>query len=166
MLLPRSVSLALPAAAPCAATMRVLSNRCPGDLMISIAALANHQVRLAKRPVGTPTRDNWTFTIEPVQEPGAGGVFIKTLALSLDPAMRGWMNDAKSYIPPMGIGEVMRAGGIGKVIASSNPAFAARDLVSANLSVQEYCAIAPGKMKSSGMFKIDTRLGSIGQWMN
>src|SRR6185369_12381875 len=70
-------------------------NRCPGDLMTSIATLANHQVRLAKRPVGTPTRDNWTFTTEPVQEPGAGGVLIKTLALSLDPAMRGWMNDAK-----------------------------------------------------------------------
>jgi NADPH-dependent curcumin reductase CurA len=43
------------------------------------------------------------------------------LALSLDPAMRGWMNEGKSYIPPVGIGEVMRAGGVGKVIASKNP---------------------------------------------
>src|SRR6185369_8587483 len=142
------------------------SNRFPGDLMSTIATLANHQVRLAQRPIGAPTRDNWSFTTEPVQEPAAGGVLIKTLALSLDPAMRGWMNDTKSYIPPVGIGEVMRAGGIGKVIASSNPAFAAGDLVSANLGVQEYCAIAPAEMKSSGMFKIDTRLGSIGQWMN
>ena len=134
--------------------------------MTSIAPLANHQVRLAARPIGTPTRDNWTFTTEPVQEPGAGGVLIKTLALSLDPAMRGWMNDAKSYIPPVGIGEVMRAGGIGKVVASNNPAFAAGDLVSANLGVQEYCAVAQDEIKRSGMFKIDPRLGSIGQWMN
>jgi NADPH-dependent curcumin reductase len=134
--------------------------------MSSIANLANHQVRLAKRPIGTPTRDNWAFTTEPVPEPGAGGVVIKTLALSLDPAMRGWMNDAKSYIPPVGIGEVMRAVGIGKVIASNNPAFATGDLVSANLGVQEYCAVAEDEIKRSGMFKIDSRLGSIKQWLN
>ena len=73
-------------------------------------ALSNHQIRLAARPVGTPTRDNWSFTSEPVADPDSGGVLVKTLYLSLDPAMRGWMNDAKSYIPPVGIGEVMRAG--------------------------------------------------------
>ena len=106
--------------------------------MSAITTLTNHQVRLAKRPVGTPTRENWSFTAEPVAEPAAGGVLVKTLALSLDPAMRGWMNDAKSYIPPVGIGEVMRAGGIGKVIASQNPKYAVGDLVSAGLGVQEY----------------------------
>jgi hypothetical protein len=47
-----------------------------------------------------------------VAEPAEGGVLVKTLALSLDPAMRGWMNEGKSYIPPVGIGEVMRAGGV------------------------------------------------------
>ena len=72
---------------------------------MNIASLTNHQVRLAQRPVGLPTRENWTFTTEPVAEPAEGGVLVKTLALSLDPAMRGWMNDAKSYIPPVGIGE-------------------------------------------------------------
>src|ERR1700741_623243 len=100
--------------------------------MSDLSSLTNHQVRLAKRPTGTPTRENWSFTSEPVTEPAAGGVLVKTLALSLDPAMRGWMNDAKSYIPPVGIGEVMRAGCIGKVISSSNPAFATGDLVSPN----------------------------------
>ena len=72
------------------------------------------QIRLAARPVGLPTADNWQFTTEPVAEPEAGGVLVKTQALSLDPAMRGWMNEGKSYIPPVGIGEVMRALGIGK----------------------------------------------------
>jgi NADPH-dependent curcumin reductase len=134
--------------------------------MSAIATLTNHQVRLAKRPVGVPTRDNWSFTSEPVQEPSAGGVLVKTLALSLDPAMRGWMNDAKSYIPPVGIDEVMRAGGIGKVIASQNPKFAVGDLVSAGLGVQEYMLVAEDQIKRSGMFRIDPRLGTPNQWLN
>jgi len=134
--------------------------------MSAITTLTNHQVRLAKRPVGTPTRENWSFTTEPVAEPAAGGVLIKTLALSLDPAMRGWMNDAKSYIPPVGIGEVMRAGGIGKVIASQNTKYTVGDLVSAGLGVQEYMLVAEDQIKRNGMFKIDPRLGSNTQWLN
>jgi len=134
--------------------------------MSSTVTFANHQVRLASRPIGASTRDNWTFTTEPVQPPSAGGVLVKTLALSLDPAMRGWMNDAKSYIPPVGIGEVMRAGGIGKVVASSNPQFAVGDLVSAALGVQEYLSVGQDEIKRASMFKIDPRLGSIGQWLN
>ncbi|NPC55402.1 NADP-dependent oxidoreductase [Caenimonas soli] len=134
--------------------------------MSAITTLTNHQVRLAKRPTGTPTREDWSFTTEPVAEPAAGGVLVKTLALSLDPAMRGWMNDAKSYIPPVGIGEVMRAGGIGKVIASQNPQYAVGDLVSAGLGIQEYLALAEDQIKRNGMFKIDPRMGSITQWLN
>ena len=96
------------------------------------------------RPVGLPTRADWRFTEEAVAEPEAGGVLVKTLALSLDPAMRGWMNEGKSYIAPVGIGDVMRAGGIGVVVASKNPAFAAGDTVSAMLNVQDYCLIPRG----------------------
>ncbi len=128
--------------------------------------LVNHQVRLAARPVGTPTRDNWSFTTEPVAEPGPGGVLVRTLYLSLDPAMRGWMNDAKSYIAPVGIGEVMRAGGIGIVVASNNPAFAVGDHVNAGLGVQEYCLIPESQIKASGLFKVDPRVGSLTQWLN
>src|SRR3978361_2341753 len=98
--------------------------------MTSLASLTNHQVRLKARPNGFPTRDGWDFTTEPVVEPAEGGVLVRTLAVSLDPAMRGWMNDGKSYIAPVGIGEVMRAGGIGEVIASKNPAFKVGDVVS------------------------------------
>src|SRR5215212_6926443 len=109
--------------------------------MSTIAALTNHQTRLAARPNGMPKRSDWQFTTEPVAEPAEGGVLVKTLALSLDPAMRGWMNEGKSYIPPVGIGEVMRAGGIGTVIASKNAAFALGDTVSCTPGVQEYCLI-------------------------
>jgi NADPH-dependent curcumin reductase CurA len=134
--------------------------------MSTLANLANHQVRLARRPVGLPTRDDWSFTTEPVAEPGEGDVLVKTLSLSLDPAMRGWMNDAKSYIPPVGIGEVMRAGGIGRVIASRNPRFAQGDIVSAALGVQSYATLAEADFKRASLFKIDTRLGTPGQWLN
>ncbi|MGQ2980145.1 MAG: NADP-dependent oxidoreductase [Polaromonas sp.] len=133
--------------------------------MSTITSLSNHQVRLASRPVGLPTRDNWKFTTEPVAEPGPGGVLVKTLCLSLDPAMRGWMNEGKSYIPPVEIGAVMRAGGVGQVIASNNPAFAVGDYVNAGLDVQEYCLIPEEQIKRSGMFKIDARLG-LTSWLN
>ena len=133
--------------------------------MTTAASTANHQVRLASRPTGLPTRANWQFTEEPVQAPGPGGVLVKTLYLSLDPAMRGWMNEGKSYIPPVEIGAVMRAGGVGKVIASNNAAFAVGDYVNAGLDVQEYCLIPEEQIKRSGMFKIDARLG-LTSWLN
>jgi NADPH-dependent curcumin reductase len=135
-------------------------------MSVTSVATTNHQIRLAQRPVGTPGRECWSFTEEPVQQPGDGGVLVKTLYLSLDPAMRGWMNEGKSYIPPVGIGEVMRAGGVGVVVASNNPAFAVGDFVNAGLGVQEYCLIPADQIKRNGIFKIDLRAGSATQWLN
>ncbi len=132
----------------------------------SLASLVNHQLRLASRPVGRPTAENWQFTTEPVAEPGAGGVLVKTLALSLDPAMRGWMNEGKSYIPPVAIGEVMRAGGVGVVVASNNPAFAVGDHVVGGPGVQEYFSVAGEQIKRSGLARIDLGLGTLTQWLN
>ena len=132
----------------------------------ALAAATNHQVRLAARPVGLPTAADWQFTAEPVAEPAEGGVLIKTLALSLDPAMRGWMNEGKSYIPPVGIGEVMRAGGIGVVVASRHPAFAVGEHVTCSPGVQAYCLIPADQIKRSGLAKIDLALGSVTQWLN
>ena len=134
--------------------------------MTTLAALTNHQIRLAARPNGLPTREGWNFTTEPVTGPDDGGVLIKTLAISLDPAMRGWMNEGKSYIPPVGIGEVMRAGGIGEVIASKNAAFAVGDIVGCSPGTQAYCLVPGTELKRSGVFKIDLRLGTQTQWLN
>jgi len=133
--------------------------------MTTLTALKNHQVRLASRPVGLPTRANWSFTEEAVAAPGPGGVLVKTLYLSLDPAMRGWMNEGKSYIPPVEIGAVMRASGVGQVIASNNPDFAVGDYVNAGLDVQEYCLIAQENIKRSGIFKVGPSLG-LTTWTN
>lgn len=133
---------------------------------MSLANLTNHQIRLAARPVGMVKPTDWSNTTEAVAEPADGGITVKTLALSLDPAMRGWMNEGKSYIPPVGIGEVMRAGGIGKVIASKNDKYAVGDVVSCTPGVQEYITIAKDDMKRNGLFKIDLRLGTPTQWLN
>ena len=129
-------------------------------------ALINHQIRLAARPVGNPKRSDWNFSEEAVGEPGPGGVLVKVLQLSLDPAMRGWMNEGKSYIPPVGIGEVMRAGGVGKVAASNNSGFATGDYVAGGFGVQEYCMVPEARLKHVGLAKIDLRMGSLPQWLN
>jgi NADPH-dependent curcumin reductase len=134
--------------------------------MTTLATLVNHQVRLATRPTGLPSDDNWQFTEEPVAEPAEGGLLVKVLALSLDPAMRGWMNEGKSYIPPVGLGEVMRSGGIGVVIASKHPGYQVGDKVTGGPGVQEYWNIAPDQFKHSGLARIDTRLGTVSQWLN
>ena len=115
--------------------------------------LTNRQFLLAKRPVGAATRDTFTYQEIPVGQPGEGQILVKNEYLSLDPAMRGWMNEGKSYIPPVGLGEVMRALGVGKVIASSHPDFSVGDYVNGALAVQDYFLGAP-----RGFYKIDPTL--------
>jgi NADPH-dependent curcumin reductase len=134
--------------------------------MSALAALANPQIRLASRPVGLPRDSDWRFTTEPVAEPGAGGVVVAVDYLSLDPAMRGWMSDARSYIRPVALGEVMRAGGVGSVIASRNPGFATGDAVSGVFGVQAYCTLQPDEFAARALAKIDLALATPTQWLN
>src|SRR5687767_7107893 len=114
---------------------------------MTLESLVNDQIRLASRPVGLPTAANWNHTREPVAEPGDGGVVVETTYLSLDPAMRGWMNEGKSYIPPVGLGEVMRAGGVGRVVASKNSAFAVGAAVGGMFGVQRYPSFTAEQVK-------------------
>lgn len=103
--------------------------------------MINHQFRLAARPKGLPKRTDWNFVEEPVKQPNEGEVLVKVLYLSLDPAMRGWMNEGKSYVAPVQIGEVMRAGGVGEVLASRHGDFKAGDHVQGTLGIQEYATL-------------------------
>ena len=132
----------------------------------TLTSIVNHQVRLAARPVGLASAADWQFTDEPVTEPAEGGVLVQVLALSLDPAMRGWMNEGKSYIPPVAIGEVMRAGGVGTVVASRHPGFAAGDAVSGIPGVQQYWSVTGDAIQRGALSKIDLALGSATQWLN
>jgi NADPH-dependent curcumin reductase len=116
----------------------------------------NHQFQLAARPVGLPKSEDWRYVEEPIPQPGDGEVLVKILYISLDPAMRGWMNDSRSYIAPVGIGDVMRALGAGEVIASNHPDVAVGDHVTGLLGVQEY-TVAHG----AAVLKVDTRLADL-----
>ena len=118
--------------------------------------LTNRQFLLAKRPVGAATRDTFTFQQVPVVQPKDGQILVKNEYLSLDPAMRGWMNEGKSYIPPVALGEVMRALGVGKVIASAHPGFAVGDYVNGALGVQDYYTGEP-----RGFYKVDPKLVAL-----
>ena len=116
----------------------------------------NRQFRLDARPVGMLKASDWEYTEEALPEPADGEVLVKILYISLDPAMRGWCNEGRSYIPPVGIGDVMRALAAGEVIASKHPDFAAGDHVTGLLGVQEY-AVANG----AALVKVDTALAPL-----
>jgi len=104
--------------------------------------LVNTQCRLAARPVGLPKRSDWEIVEEPAAEPGDGEVLVEVQFISVDPAMRGWMNAGRSYVPAVEIGEVMRAGGIGEVVESRDPAYAVGDHVYGTLGVQRFGVVA------------------------
>ena len=116
-------------------------------------SLTNHQVRLAARPSGLPRATDWELTSGPAPAPGPGQFTVAVSHISVDPAMRGWMNAGASYVPPVEIGAVMRAGGVGTVTASEHPGFAVGDDVYGVFGVQEH-AVSDGQ----GVIKIDTAL--------
>ena len=117
--------------------------------------LTNVQCRLAARPVGLPKASDWDFVEEPAREPEEGEFRVQVEYLSVDPAMRSWMNAGRSYVPPVEVGEVMRAGGIGRVIDSRHPDYAVGDLVYGVFGVQRY-AVSRGR----GVTRVDTALAT------
>ena len=98
----------------------------------------NHQFRLAARPEAMVGPEHFDYVEEPLPELADGQVLVKNAYISLDPAMRGWMAEGRSYIPPVQIGEVMRAGTVGEVLESKGQKLAVGDRVSGWLGVQEY----------------------------
>ncbi|MFL5822141.1 MAG: NADP-dependent oxidoreductase [Solirubrobacteraceae bacterium] len=104
--------------------------------------LTNRQVRLANRPTGLPDRDTWEETEEQVAEPGDGEAAVEVLYASLDPAMRTWLNEGESYVPPVQMGEVMRALGVGRVISSNDPSLGEGDHVTGLLGIQRYAVMS------------------------
>ncbi len=124
----------------------------------------NHQFRLAARPDAMVGPEHFDYVEEPLPELTDGQVLIKTSYISLDPAMRGWMSEGRSYIPPVQIGEVMRAGTVGEVVESKGQKFAVGDHVTGWLGVQEYAV-----SDENAVFKVDageipltTYLGALG----
>ena len=114
----------------------------------------NKKLILKERPVGMPTAATWELITEDIPKAGDGEIVIKTHYISLDPAMRGWMNDVKSYLPPVALNDVMRSGTIGEVIESNNhPKFKVGDVLSGWGGVQQYI-----KTDGDRHFKVDTSM--------
>jgi NADPH-dependent curcumin reductase CurA len=129
--------------------------------MEDVMSYENRQFRLAARPVGLPKASDWDFVTEPARAPAQGEALIGVEYLSLDPAMRGWMNEGKSYIPPVKIGEVMRALGVGRVLESKAEGFAAGDHVSGPLGIQAYATV-----RGKDLTKIDAGLAPLPVYLN
>jgi NADPH-dependent curcumin reductase len=110
---------------------------------------SNRQCRLAARPVGNIRSSDFELVEASIPEPADGEFLVAVTHISIDPAMRGWMNAGRSYIPPVEIGEVMRALTLGVVTRSRNKQFAEGDLVHGTFGVQEY-AVSDG----AGTYKI------------
>ncbi len=125
----------------------------------------NKQLLFVKRPEGEADASTWSLVTNRIPEINEGEILVKQHYVSLDPAMRGWMNDAKSYIAPMEIGSVMRAGSVGEVVAAKNhPKFKVGDFVSGTGGVQQY-AVSDG----TGYYTVDpqqaplpTYIGTLG----
>ncbi len=105
---------------------------------------SNKQWVLAKRPHGMISEANWKLQEAPLPQLADGEALVKTLFLSCDPTQRGWMEDRPSYMPPVGIGEVMRAGSIGRVVESRSPLLAPGDCVEGLAGWQEYSVVKAG----------------------
>jgi NADPH-dependent curcumin reductase CurA len=122
--------------------------------------LENRRFKLAARPVGMVKREDFTFVTEPAGDPGPDEALVRVLYLSLDPAMRGWMNAGRSYIAPVAIGEVMRAGGLGRVVASNDPSLAVGDVVVGMTGIQDYAID-----KAPAFTKVDPRLAPLPRFL-
>jgi NADPH-dependent curcumin reductase CurA len=120
----------------------------------------NRVCRLARRVQGPITRDTFEIRDEPDAALAEGELRIETAYISLDPAMRGWINDERSYVPPVGIGEVMRAYTAGTVVETRNPKFAIGDAVTGVLGVQSH-AVTDGKR----IMRADTSLAPLHTWI-
>lgn len=118
---------------------------------------ANKQIRLASRPSGWVDEQNFAVTEAAIAKPGDGEVLVHNVFMSVDPYMRGRMNDVKSYIPPFQIGEVLQAGVVGQVVESHFDGIAEGDFVMGMLGWENYSVsdgrllrkIPPAPMKKS-----------------
>lgn len=118
--------------------------------------MKNKQIIFKKRPIGAPDSETWNLEINEIPELKIGEILVEHHYISLDPAMRGWMNDAKSYIPPVALNDVMRAGSIGKVIQSNNEKFAIGDCITGWGGVQQF-AVTNG----DNWYKVDEKLATM-----
>ena len=105
----------------------------------------NRQWLLAARPHGMVGPDNFSYREAPLESLATGQVLVRNQVFSFDPTQRNWMVDRPSYLPPVALGEVMRAGTVGEVVESKHPEFSVGDLVQTTGGWQDFAVVAPGQ---------------------
>ena len=122
----------------------------------------SREIRLASRPHGEPTEDNYEIAEAPVPEPGPGEMVVRNSYLSVDPYMRGRMRDTKSYLPPFEVGAVLEGGAVGQVVASNGGQLEEGAWVQHQLGWREYSTIDGGYPVDPSIAPISTSLGVLG----
>ena len=122
--------------------------------------MTNKRVKLAARPDGLPKDSDWELEEGPIPEPGDGEVLVKITHVSLDPAMRGWMNPGMTYIEGVELGDVMRAGTVGIVQRSNAPELREGDAVTGIQGVQQYAVAKPKHLQ-----KVDPTLAPLERYL-
>jgi NADPH-dependent curcumin reductase CurA len=122
----------------------------------------NHRVLLAQRPEGLVREDDFTHDAQPVPEPGDGEVLVRTEWLGIDATVRTWLSKAEGYIEPVAIGDVVRASGIGRVVASKSPRIAAGQLVATLTGWQEYAVVGDDPMLTTPLAEGTDPLAALG----
>jgi len=124
----------------------------------------NKQIRLASRPSGWVSLENFTMTEEPLPEAAQGQLLVRNIFMSVDPYMRGRMNDTKSYVPPFQVGEVLQAGVVGQVVSSQHPDFSEGDYVTGMLGWENFSLSDGSQLRKivAGPVPLSYHLGILG----
>jgi NADPH-dependent curcumin reductase CurA len=118
--------------------------------------MQNKEIRLARRPTGMPTSENFQFVETELPPLNDGEVLVRTLYISVDPYLRGRMREGRSYIAPFQVGEVISSGVVGEVVESRSPSFQPGDIVTGMLGWRLYSVA-----KAEELRKVDARMGPV-----
>jgi NADPH-dependent curcumin reductase CurA len=129
-----------------------------------MSKIANREVHLVSRPAGIPTRSNFKIVQTELESPQEQQVLVRNLYMSVDPYMRGRMNEGKSYVPPFEIGKPLEGGAVGEVIESWTKEFKPGDTVTSNFGWREYFIAAPEELHpvSREVQPLSVYLGALG----
>ena len=123
--------------------------------------ILQQQIKLVKRPIGLPTKEDFEFIQAPIAVPAEGEVLVRTVYISVDPYLRGRMNEGKSYVAPFELDSVLVSGAIAQVVESKSPNFKKNDIVTGSLGWQEYSVVKEPEIR-----KIDTNLAPASAYLS
>ncbi len=131
-----------------------------------VVELVNRQILLRNRPVGVPSASDFVMAEAPVGVPRAGEVLLKNLYLSIDPAIRGWMSDAKSYLPPIELGAPVRSGTLSQIVSSNSKGWPEGQIVQALAAWESYSVVPAdnlhGKVRAIDGIPLPSMLSVLG----